>query len=148
MGRSRSSLFFVVSCSIVVIAAIVVLALSLGRDVATYDPGTPEFAAQSYLDAVFDGDYDRAATHLDPASDCDVDDLDRAYISGDLDIRLIETVIDADRARVRISVADTTGGVIGGVFREERVLRLVRTANNWLLTGIPWPLFDCGDDEK
>lgn len=126
-----------------VIVAVVVLVLSFGRRVDTYDSKTPEGAAQAYLNATFEGDFDRAATFLEPTSDCDAADLDRAYLQNNARISLVETVTEASRSRVRISVEVSSGGPLGGVYREEHTLRLVESGGQWLLTGVPWPLYDC-----
>jgi hypothetical protein len=133
----------IVVASIIVAAAVVVLAFSIGRNVTTYEAGTPESVAQEYLTAAFDGDFDRAAEFFEPSSNCDADDLDRAFIQDDARISLADTVVEGERARVRVAVEIPSGGPLGGFYREEHTLRLVRSDDAWLLTGVPWPLYDC-----
>jgi hypothetical protein len=111
--------------------------------VTEYDATTPEGVAQSYLTAAFDGDFDRAADHIEAGGDCDADDLDRAYIENSARISLVDTSIDGERARVRIAAEIPSGGPLGGFYREEHTLRLVRIDDQWRLTGVPWPLYDC-----
>lgn len=129
--------------ALLVTAAVAVLALSLGRRVATYEPGSPEGIVQEYLTSALDGDFDRAASLLDPAGDCDASDLDRAFIQESARISLIEAATEGDRARVRVSVEIPSGGPLGGYFGEEHTIRLARTDTAWVITGIPWPLYDC-----
>jgi hypothetical protein len=137
-----------VAVSVLALVAIVVLVFAVGRDVSTFDEGTPEWTVQQYLTAAFDGDTDRAASFIEPAGECDADDLDRAYIQDNARIGLVESVVDGDRARVRVDVEFPSGGPLGGVYSEEHTLRLVRSAGSWLLTGVPWPLFDCTMSDK
>lgn len=143
MTTRRTTTVVVVTTLVVAVAAVVVLVFAVGRDVSTYDEGTPERVVQQYLNSAFDGDYDRAASLIEPSSQCDADDLDRAYIQDDARVGLVESVIEGDRARVRLDVEFPSGGPLGGVYSEEHTLRLVKSANSWLLTGVPWPLFDC-----
>lgn len=139
----RTTLTVAAVAAVVVIAGIVVLVFAVGRDVSSYDEGTPERAVQKYLTAAFDGDYDRAASLIESSSKCDAADLDRAYIQNNARIGLIESTVDGDRARVRLEVEFPSGGPLGGVYSEEHTIRLVKTAETWLLTGVPWPLYDC-----
>lgn len=139
----RSTVVVVATVSVVALAAIVVLVFAVGRDVTTYAEGTPERVVQRYLAAAFDGDFDRAASFIEPGSECDATDLDRAYIQGDARIGLVESVVEGQRARVRVDVEYPSGGPLGGVYSEEHTLRLVESQDSWLLTGVPWPLFDC-----
>jgi len=139
----RPTTVVVVATSVVVVVAVVVLAFSLGRNVTEYDATTPEGVAQSYLTAAFDGDFDRAAEFIEAGSDCDADDLDRAYIQESARISLVDSSIDGERARVRIAAEIPSAGPLGGFYREEHTLRLVRIDDQWRLTGVPWPLYDC-----
>lgn len=143
MLKKRPERILVVVIIALVIVAVAVLVLSVGRRVDTYDSSTPEGAAQAYLNAAFEGDFDKAATFFEPTSDCDAADLDRAYLQNNVRISLVETITEASRSRVRISVEISSGGPLGGVYREEHTLRLVQSDGQWLLTGVPWPLYDC-----
>lgn len=143
MTASRPERTLLVIVVALVIAAVAVLVLSTGRRVATYEIDTPEGVAQAYLDAAFDGDFDRAVSFFEPDSDCDASDLDRAFIQENARIGLIDVVTETERSRVRVSVEVPSGGPLGGYYREEHTLRLIRANDAWLLTGIPWPLYDC-----
>lgn len=143
MSMKRPTTVMVIIVTVIVALSIVALVFSLGRNVGSYEDGTPEAVAQDYLTATFDGDFDRAASLIDASSNCDADDLDRAYIDDSARISLVESVIEGNRARVRVNVELPSGGPIGGFFGEEHTLRLVRSGNGWVLTGVPWPLYDC-----
>lgn len=132
---------------IVVIAAVVV-GLTWGRTVTTYDLALPEGVAQAYLQAAFDGRFDEAASHFAPDSDCDASDLDRAFIQEDIRISLTGVSTDNDRSTVRIAADLPGGGPFGGSYEERHTLRLVQVAGDWKLTGIPWPLYDCTPPNK
>lgn len=140
---SRPNRVLAVIVAIVLLVGVITLVVSLGRNEVSYEPGSPEAAAQAYLRAALDGDFDAAAELLDPSSDCDAADLDRAYVPEMAGVNLLETVTDGDRSRVRIEVEYPSGGPFGDRGREEHTLRLVRADGTWLLTGIPWPLYDC-----
>ena len=126
-----------------VVIAVAVAALTTGREVTTYDLGTPEGVAQAYLRAAFDGDFDEAAAHFEPGSECDASDLDRAFIQNDVRVSLAGVDTDDDRATVRITADIPDGGPFGGYYEERHTLRLVFVGDAWKLTGIPWPLYDC-----
>lgn len=131
----------VVGALLLVVLAVV--SLTVGRGVTTYDITEPEGVAQAYLQAAFDGDFDEAATFFEPESDCDATDLDRAFLQNDVRISLAGVDTDDERATVRITADIPDGGPFGGYYEERHTLRLVRVDEDWKLTGIPWPLYDC-----
>lgn len=125
------------------VVTIAVLSLTVGRSVKTYDPGSVEGVTQNYLQAVFDGKFDEAATYLATDSECDASDLDRAFIQQDIRISFAEVSTDGDRSMIRITAEIPNGRAFGGYFEEQHSLRLVLQGGEWRLTGIPWPLYDC-----
>jgi hypothetical protein len=127
----------------VVVVAAVVVGVTWGRTVTTYDLALPEGVAQAYLRAAFDGLFDEAASYFAPDSDCDASDLDRAFIQEEVRISLIDVSIDGDRSTVRIAADFPGGDPFGGSYEERHTLRLVQVEGMWKLTGIPWPLYDC-----
>ncbi len=128
---------------VLVLVAIAVISLTVGRGVTTYDITQPEGVAQAYLQAAFDGDFDEAATFFEPDSECDASDLDRAYIQNGVRISLSGVDGDAERSTVRITADVPNGGPFGGYYEERHTLRLIFVDDLWKLTGIPWPLYDC-----
>lgn len=143
MGASKPNRILAAIVGGLVVVAIVTLVLSLGRSETTYEPNSPEGVAQSYLRAALDGDFDAAAALLDPAGDCDATDLDRTYVPEMVGVNLLQAVTEGDRSRVRIEVEYPSGGPFANRGREEHTLRLVLVDDEWKLTGIPWPLYDC-----
>ena len=108
------------------------------------DPGTPAGVVQQYVTAVMDGDNDRAADLLANSTECDAGDLDRAYIDPASRIEMLESAIDGDRARVRIAVETPSGDLVQSMWTDERTIRLERVNGQWQITGVPWPLYECG----
>lgn len=128
----------------VIVVAALVTALLTSRDPARLAPGTPEAAVQDYLDAVLDRDNETAAAMLAPESECDLDDLDQAYLDEDVRASLREVEVSGSTARVDVAITTGAGGLIPSRWTEEHTFRLRRTGDEWLITGSPWPLFDCG----
>lgn len=139
----RPNRILLIVVGVLAVVALAVVALTTGRDVTSYDLGSPEGVAQAYLQAAFDGDFDEAAGYFEPESDCDASDLDRAYIQDDVRVSLAGVDSDAERASVRITADIPDGGPFGGFYEERHTLRLVLVDDAWKLTGIPWPLYDC-----
>ena len=131
-----------------VVAAIAVVGLivsvALNKPAAQLDRTTPEGAVQAYLAAVVAGDFDAAAKWLDPKGNCAVDDLDRAYFANDVKISLKSSNESTNSAVVRIGIENSNGDPFGGSFTEDHTIRLVKAANGWLISGIPWPMYECG----
>ena len=148
MAARRQTIILSVVTAVIVVLAVVALVFSVGRNVTEYDDSSPEGVAQSYLTAAFDGDFDRAAEFFETGSTCDADDLDRAFIQDNARISLADVAVEADRARVRIAVEIPSGSPLGGYYSEDHTLRLVLTGDQWRLTGIPWPLYDCNEPGK
>ena len=133
---------FAIAGLLIVIAAAGILAAT--RPTTSIDPASPVGVVKQYVNAVMDGDHDRAADLFAMNSDCEAEDLDRTYVDPGSRIDLLDSSIDGDRARVRIAIAVPGGGVMGDMWTEERTIRLTKTDGPWKLTGIPWPLYECG----
>lgn len=131
---------------IVGIAIIAAIAASIWgtRSVKQLDRQTPAGVVQAYLSATFNGRNDVAAQYLAPDSPCKVEDLDRVYINTSSRVSLIDTQLEGDVANVRVSVEMPTGGPFESFNTESHSYRLVQVDGHWLLSGIPWPLWDCG----
>lgn len=150
MGGRPNRILAIVVGTMVVLAAVVVV-LSARRSTAQLEPGSPEATVQTYLTAVTAGDYATAAHQLDPAGACDVDDLDRTGRPGSARAYLVGSRVEGDSADVTVEVTVPEGG--GGPFdttdySETHLFRLTRSSGDWLLTGTPWPLYDCEGDVK
>ncbi len=132
-----------------VLAGIAVLTVAAGvlaanRHVAEFDPGTPETAVQAYLTAVVDGDNERAASLLAADGSCGLDDLDRSYVPDGVRAVLRDSEVNGDTARVDVGVEMSTADLFAGSgYTEKHTFRLVRHGEGWLITGVPWPMYDC-----
>ena len=114
------------------------------RAPAELDPHTPAGVVQQYVQAVMVGDNDLAGDFLAASTVCDAGDLDRTYVDPASRIDLVSTSIDGDRAHVRIAVQIPTGELMQSNWTDERTIRLERSDGTWRITGIPWPLYECG----
>jgi len=133
----------------ITVAAIAVIAVVLGVFTATQspsdlDPKSPEGVVQQYMTAVFDRRNDDAAEFLDAADECGADDLDRYGTPQDARVDLSESMISGETARVTVHIEYSSSDPFGGGWSEDRTIRLVRSGSDWKITGIPWPLYDCG----
>lgn len=127
-----------------VVVAALVTALLTARQSAELDPGSPEEAVQRYLDDVLDHDTEAAARALDPDGPCTVVDLDAAYVDDDVHVALRGVHLSGTTARVDVAITTGSGGLIPSPWSEEQTFRLRRSGEGWLITGAPWPLFECG----
>lgn len=125
---------------LLVIASIVVAT----RPTESLDPTTPAGVVQQYITLVMNGDHDLAADFYSDDTMCDAGDLDRAYIDRDARVDLLDSTITGSRARVRIELSTPTDDFLRNTWTEERTMRLVNVSGRWLITGIPWPLYECG----
>lgn len=129
-----------------VIAAIGIVAgvLSATRQVPRYDRATPEGVVQAYLTAVIRGDHQQAVDLLTAQSSCTAEDLDRAYIPEDVRVLLRDTEVEGDTAQVKVEVVMPSGGPLeGSEYAERHTFGLTRTGDGWLITGAPWPMYEC-----
>ena len=141
--RNSPNRVLAIIAGIVIIAVIVAAVFSSTRSIVRPKPGTPEASVQGYLTAVFAGKNTNAAELFAPESGCTVQDLDRAYVIKSARVDFLKTQVDGASAQVRIRVEIPSGGLFENSMIEDHTLRLVRLNLRWLLTGIPWPLYNC-----
>lgn len=142
--RNSPNRVLAIVVGLIIIIGIVVAVLSSTRSVVTLDPGTPQGTVQAYLKAVLEGNNENAAKFFAQDSQCKVQDLDRAYVNKTARVDLVKTETTADTAQVWVRVDMSSGGPFDSSMMEDHTFRLVRTNGIWFLTGIPWPLYDCG----
>ena len=130
--------------AVLVLLAVVAAVVSATRTGPRLPEGSPEAAVQDYITAVDQGDLAAAAAFLDPDGGCTEDDLEPA---GDLSAArdvLRDTSVDGDEADVRVDLVHGGTGLFGGdEFRDEQRFELRRSADGWVITGEPWPMFFC-----
>ncbi|MFZ9283976.1 MAG: hypothetical protein ACO24V_04630 [Candidatus Nanopelagicales bacterium] len=135
--------------TLISVVAIIFVALSTTRSTNNYEVNSPEWVVQQYLLAMFDGDTDSAYSFLAPSSPCNVTHLDRAWTDQDASINLVEVETNAmggskSTARVEVAVEFGSSDFLGPSYIESHVYRLEESEGSWLITGIPWPVYDCG----
>ena len=143
---SRPNRILAIALGAIAVLAIVAAVVSAGRPAARLDPGTPEATVQAFVEAALAGRSDEAARWLDPAGECGAQDLDRARTYGMTAGRvvLVDSTVSGDSATVQVEVVLGSGGPFdSSEYREEHTYRLTRSGGAWLLTGVPWPLYDC-----
>jgi len=125
------------------IAAAVASAIFGIQSVKQLDRQTPAGSVQGYLSNVLDGRNDLAAKYLSTDSPCKAEDLDRVYVNRSSSVALVDTQMSGDQATVRVKVEMPTGGPFESLNTEDHSYRLVKENGRWLISGIPWPLWDC-----
>jgi len=144
--RANGVLALIAAVSLLLIA--VSLFVSSNREETKYAADTPEGVVQLYLKAIIEGKHDKAANYFATGSECDASDIDRAYVSDTLRVNLVSSEIDGNSAYVKIEANLDSGMLFEDGYSESHTYRLAREKANWRLTGIPWPLWDCGDINK
>jgi hypothetical protein len=129
---------------LVAAAAALVLAITSNQQSTKFEPGSPEAVVQSFLVAMFDGDTDEAVKFLAASSPCNVNHLDRAWVQRNANIDLARVDVSGDTARVEVNVEFGSSDLFNSTYVESHNYRLEKTDENWLITGIPWPVYDCG----
>ena len=149
MDRIKKSVNFYLG---IVIAAVLLIALMVAiassGSTKTLQAGSPERIVQEFLQSLNDGRNDVAAKFLASDSSCSIQDIDRAYHWPTAEISLLESQITGNTSVVRVSVQQDPTAMMDTSSGEEVTYRLVRTSNQWRISGIPWPLYDCGGVKK
>lgn len=149
MDRIRKSANFYLGIAIAAVLVIaLIVALASNNSTKTLNAGSPERIVQEFLQSLNDGRNDLAVKLLASDSSCSIQDIDRAYHSPSTEISLLESQITGNTAVVRVSVQRDPAAMMDTSSDEEVTYRLVKNANQWRISGIPWPLYDCGGIRK
>jgi sugar lactone lactonase YvrE len=138
----------VIVIGLIVVAFAIVTVLSSTKSAVVLDRATPAGSVQAYLKAILVGKNAEAAKLLSPDSVCTVTDIDRAYVVDTARVVLVDSTVKRATAEVRVRVEIPSGSPLGDVMTKDHTFRLVNSEGAWLVTGIPWPLFDCGVSAK
>lgn len=148
MGRATSNrILALIVIAALVLSAVAALVSSL-REEVKYSTSSPEGVVQMYLTAIIEGKNDQAASYFVSDSTCDASDIDRAYVSETLRVNLISTSVDGNSAYVKIDANTGASGPFDDGYTESHTYRLSKESGRWLIEGIPWPLWDCGNLNK
>lgn len=146
---TRANRVVAVVVGVVVVVAVVAAVFASRRPVAQFQRGTPEWTVQAYIESLLKGDTDGAAAYLASDSECDAQDLDEVRMADSTRVVLDDSRVEGDSARVAVEVAISSGGPLdGSEYRESHTFRLSRSGQEWRLTGVPWPLYDCSGGLK
>ena len=132
----------IVVAAISIVALIVVLAVK--EPPPQLDASSPEGTVQQYLQAITDRDFDAALKFLATDTKCKVEDFDRAYIQDSLRIALADVSTTGTSASVKVRIETANGDPFGGSYTDNQAFRLSKSDNDWKITGIPWPTYECG----
>ena len=142
---SRNANFYLAVLIATIFAIALIFAISSQNSVKVLDNGTPEATVQSYLQALNDGRSEDAAALFASKSSCTVEDIDRAYIDKNAQVSLDKTVMtNSTSAIVYVSIQRNDAPLIADPYTESQDYRLTKEDGIWKLSGIPWPLYDCG----
>lgn len=145
--RSMPGSTIIAATAAVAVVAIAAIALLGTADMVVYDVESPEAAAQDYLQALFDGDLDRAYEFLSPDQQarCEPYEL---RISGDrfTSASFVGTATTGDRAiiDVRLSGLDVIPDpALFGTTELDTEVVLESVDGAWRIVAADWPLDRC-----
>ena len=149
MDRGRKSVNFYLGIVIALILIIaVIVAVTSSNSTKSLSIGSPEKVVQEYLVSLNDGRNDLAFKLLASDSSCSIQDIDRAYHSPDAETSLLESKTAGNTAVVRVSIQYDPYSMMDSSSGEEQTYRLIKEDGQWRISGIPWPLWDCGGIKK
>lgn len=122
----------------------IVAAVISGNAVKSLPAGSPQLAVQEYLQLVTDGRNDLASRYFSKDSKCMAEDIDRAYLMQSFQVSLLRVEIYASTATVHVVIEGESSIFSDYSYDEKKTFRLIKESGLWKLTGIPWPLYDCG----
>jgi hypothetical protein len=130
-----------------ILVAVLAIVLLGGDDVVEYDPGTPEAAAQAYLQALFEGDGDAAHALLSPRHQarCEPYELD---LHGEdfTSATFTETRIADGRATIDVRMSGSEfipDPVVIGSHELHTEIVLESLDGEWRIVAADWPLDSC-----
>jgi hypothetical protein len=126
--------------ALIVVGIAVVLALGRGPAPPRPDPASPVGVVQSYVEALRDGDFERARGYLSQSARAELDRMRDSFprfvdSSGVQRRYLIEPVeLEAERATVRVTISTSsarTEPFSSSTYHREVEVRLVREGDQW-----------------
>lgn len=145
-----AGLSILIVAAVVVVIAIVAAAVIAATGNESPEPGSPEEALQSYLDALIHGDMRWAYGLLSQQirDECSLADLrNDAWQAEGVRVTLDSVSVDGDVAELDVTiVGNDGGGVFGqGSHHAERFI-LTNNAEGWALSERPWPIYFCSGE--
>ena len=103
------------------------------------DVSSARGVSEAYLRAVIDGRGKEGAALLRSDSACD-SDLDY-LVSSSVSAQIVDEKVTGDRAAVKLLVTERPDPF--SVWTHSETFHLERAGGTWLITGGPWPFYDC-----
>ncbi len=153
MNKNTSSMPgqpILIGIGVFVLLAILVAFALAGSAVRSYEPGTPEAAAQAYIQALFDEDHETAYSFLsdDLKSRCEPGDLEIWWVRDADSATFDEVRSDGSHTEIELSLLSSDYDLELFPFdnydySHETELELDRFGDEWLVTDATWPLAGC-----
>jgi hypothetical protein len=126
--------------AVVLLAVGALTAVALLREPVTLDPGTPERTVQTYLQALAEEDFETALSLTTPEiqQSCTAQDVSENFYYDSFTATLGETREMGTVTVVEVAINQSDVGFDGGYFEQ---IELTDEADNWAITGDPWPYF-------
>jgi hypothetical protein len=144
--RSGRLVGWVLAAALVVLVAAAV-AVGVLREPILLDPQTPEGTVQAYVQAVLDGEWHEARSHLtdDLEAECTATHFRHSWVPDSLTATLDDVRLDDDEAEVLVRLRTTAEPTpFDGPYETTETFDLIREDTSWRITGQPWPVYDCG----
>lgn len=142
--KSTPNIVLAIITGVIVILAIIAAIFAMRDREPNWPDDSPEAAVQAYVQAVVAEDLDAAIEKLDPELECTPEDLRNLYYPQDTAIALLQAHVQPDSATVAVEIGNYGDPFLDPFVNEER-FELIPDANEgWLITGNPWPVYDCG----
>ena len=136
-----------VTIGVIMVGAVVAAFMLGGTRVTQYEPGTPEAAAQAYVQAVLDDDFASASGHLAPEiqARCDPHRLEWDRYGDSVVATFHDVDVTDGRASIRVRLTTTDLEFDPFLFEDEIETRLVLELRDgdWLIVGTEWPFYEC-----
>lgn len=140
--RLRPNIVLAVITGTVVMLAVVAAVFSLRQQSPIWDSDSPEGVVQRYAEAIVDADYARAAQLLDPDLGCTEQDFEQSYYPQSTAISIPDSQGAADQVSVTVNIT-SYGDPFFDRYTQGETFELLRSDSQWLITGNPWPVYDC-----
>lgn len=137
--RSRPAAVLGFVAALVVVLAVVAAVISATRDRPELDPATPEGVVQLYVTALYDDDVAGAVEYLDPALGCS-ERLPEVYLPETARVAVGPVTRTGERATVDLRIEE---GAALSSWTHRETFTLRRDGETWLITGDPWPIWQC-----
>jgi hypothetical protein len=118
---SRANRILTIALAVIVVLAVVAALVSRTRSASELQPGSPEATVQAYVDAALAG-MGMQTTR----------------------VVLVDSSVEGSTATVRVDLVYASGNPFDpSEFSDRQTYHLARSGSGWVLTGVPWPLFEC-----